>query len=519
MNALEKLISKSPELQRAAVDIKLREERDARLKRAETDFQFFCSYYLPEYFFCPLAEYQIILNKIAETKTITEEQSDRIKSMVPEDFKPTVKPMEKIKLLLDVEPRGHGKSTRWTFAFALWCALFSKYMFPLVIGANKDEAMLHIDNIRQAIESNERIIDDFGFMAGSPWNKKELNLSNGVRIMAQGKGGSLRGRRNKQFRPDLVLIDDLFTDKESDSMRVREQVDRWFKRTVIPLGKEAIFILVNTITNEDDLASRILRKISNENTSGWVALRFSAEMPGEVPLWKERYTWQDLLDIRNEIGSPAYSQEYLGRAISDEDRMFKMQWIRQCSRSEIPERLIRYEGIDPATGAHDLSAVVDGGRERGSAHIYVTDSHGEKESTGRFMERLIQRYRLLRYRRALMESVAFQEVYRKQIIEEAAKRKLALPIKGARTGRASKEARAMAMQPLIENGTVIFGPGNQDLIDQLLAFPNGAYDDLVDALYYMLKASGFLKGKLDDGEGTIISDKRIDMNLRRRLNI
>lgn len=520
MNALAELISKSPELQRASLDVSQRKERDERLKRAENDFQFFCSYYLTDYFFCPLAEYQVILNRIAETKMITDEQADRIKAMLPIDFRVTVRTMDKIKLLLDVEPRGHGKSTRWTFAFVLWSALFKKYMFPLVIGANKDEAALHIDNIRQAIESNDRIYEDFGPMAGSPWNKRELNLINGVRIMAQGKGGSLRGRRNKQFRPDLVLIDDLFTDKESESQIERDKVERWFNRTVIPLGKDALFILVNTITNEDDLASRILKKIQTEEIKGWTALRFSAECPNETPLWKERYTWEDLQAIRKEIGSPAYSQEYLGRAITDEDRLFKRSWIKTVSMSEIPERLIRYEGIDPATGAHDLSAVVDGGRERGGSILYIVSSHGKKESTNTFKNRLIQRYKTFRYKRAGMENVAFQEVYRKEIIDTAASQRTVLPIRGIKTGRASKETRAMAMQPMIENGTIVFGPGNQDLIDELLVFPNGTYDDLVDALYYMVKAAGFLKGKLDDGYGTTVARYKKDgMKLRRDLNI
>ena len=134
--------------------------------------------------------------------------------MVPEDFQDTFRPARGIKGIVDVEPRNHGKSTRMTFAYPLWRALFRKSQFIIVIGASDTDAQSQIENIRTAIEDNERIIEDFGFMAGSPWNKGMLRFRTGVTVLARGKGSSLRGRRNRQYRPDLVILDDMLKDEE-----------------------------------------------------------------------------------------------------------------------------------------------------------------------------------------------------------------------------------------------------------------------------------------------------------------
>ena len=525
---LAELIEHSAELQHAAVDVKTRAERDERLKRAENDFPYFCQYYLPDYFSLPAAEYQKILYDVIQTKELTEDQTERLREMAPEDFQDTFRPEKGIKGIVDVEPRNHGKSTRMTFAYPLWRALFRKSQFIIVIGSSDTDAQGQIENIRNAIENNDRIIEDFGFMAGSPWNKGMLRFKTGVTVLARGKGGSLRGRRNRQYRPDLVILDDMLKDEEADSSTSRDKLDKWFRRTVQPLGKEAMIILVNTIANEDDLPSRLLKEIKNGDKEGWIGLRFSAEIPSKdgeehgTPLWPDRFSWEELKATQKNIGSIAYAQEYLSRPLSDEDRIFKSSWIVRVRDTEIPSKLSRYEGIDPATGAHDLSAVVDIGRDRAHGKIYVLSSSGKKESTDTFMRRLIERYKLFRYRRAFMEAVTFQEVYRKQITAEAARNNISLPIRGVKTGRASKETRMMALSPLVENGLIVFGPGNEDLIDQLTGFPAAGYDDLCDALYYAVKASGMLSGMKDSDDDAAFSMDKVrkdGLKLRRNLKI
>ena len=60
-----------------------------------------------------------------------------------------------------------------------------------------------------------------------------------------------------------------------------------------------------------------------------------------------------------------------------------------------------------------------------------------------------------------------------------------------------------------------------DLIDQLTGFPAAGYDDLCDALYYAVKASGMLSGMRDTGDDafSIGRVRKEGLKIRRELRI
>ncbi len=77
----------------------------------------------------------------------------------------------------------------------------------------------------------------------------------------------------------------------------------------------------------------------------------------------------------------------------------------------------------------------------------------------------------------------------------------------------------MSISPLIENGLVVFCPGNEDLIDQLIGFPTAGYDDLCDALYYAIKAVQEGKGRKLSELKLFNNENKVIKNIRRSLNI
>lgn len=497
---LDEMKKRIPGIDTAAQEEEKRLEREQRIERASRDFTFFCRHYLKDYFFCDPAEYQTTLYDIIQTRELTEQQAKQLGRLTPAIFRSTFKPAKDIKGIVDVEPRGHGKSTRMTFAFPLWCLIFKKAYYIIIIGASGDQGVEQLDNIKYAIEENDLIIEDFGQLhkpnSGMTWTSSYLQLDNGTAIQAKGKGGSLRGARNKQHRPDMVIVDDVFKDMEAESQKLRDAVDKWFRRTVLPLGSDALFIVVNTITNEDDLPSRLMKDIIAGKMENWIGLRFSAECPPEEgeehgkPLWPQRYSWEELKKIQNRLGTLAYAQEYLSQPLSDEDRLFKAAWIQKVRKADMPSGMKIFGGIDPATGAHDQSALVTIGVEKGNgSRVYVLSSSGKTESTSKFTRRIIESFKFYKHKRLFMETVQFQAVYKDQILKDARDEGVTLPIRGVSPGRASKTVRLMSLSPLVENGLLVFGPGNEQLIDQLVGYPAAGFDDLCDALYYAVRAS------------------------------
>ena len=158
--ALGELKARLPQLEDAAAAVSRADVRE-RVLRAENDFTFFCEYYLSSYFSCRPAEYQRILYDVIQTRELTTAQCERLKAMVPGRFRDTFRPTGSIEGIVDVEPRGHGKSTRMTFAFPLWCLLYRKKSFIVVIGASKEDAELQMSNIRTrgSLRTSLRSID------------------------------------------------------------------------------------------------------------------------------------------------------------------------------------------------------------------------------------------------------------------------------------------------------------------------------------------------------------------------
>jgi predicted phage terminase large subunit-like protein len=87
-----------------------------------------------------------------------------------------------------------------------------------------------------------------------------------------------------------------------------------------------------------------------------------------------------------------------------------------------------------------------------------------------------------------IETVAYQKSLVFFAQEEMRRRGTYLPIRELLTdSRTSKEMRIRALIPRFSNGAVHICKAHTDLIDQLLDFPKGKHDDIIDALAYHLQ--------------------------------
>jgi predicted phage terminase large subunit-like protein len=370
----------------------------------------------------------------------------------------------------------------------LWNAIFKKEPLQVILSSSENTAEDILENIKAEIEENVLIYEDFGDLKTERWRKDEIKLKNGAVIVSKGINSSIRGLRKREHRPTLVLLDDVMKDETAFSPSLREKLYRKFKRAILPLGKDALIIVTNTILHNDDLPSRLLKEIEEGRLPDWVGLRFSAITPSGAPLWPSYWPLEKLERKKLEIGSVHFATEYMNEPLSDEDRLFKEEWITYYD-SELPplEELQISVGVDPATGKQhgDFSAIVVVGKDKRGV-IYVLYTYIRKVSPTALMEELFRVYQQFKPRVIVFEEVAFQEVFKKWILEEGSKRGLHLPVKGVKP-KGSKEVRATALAPLMENGLLKFKENQKELLEQLLTFPKGTHDDAVDALVYAVQ--------------------------------
>lgn len=111
--------------------------------------------------------------------------------------------------------RGSGQSTFGSLALPLWAALGypDKYPFIILVADSSRQATLNISAIKHELETNQLIKQDYGEIKGNviedftlqgeaeEWQKQNIVLSNGVRILARSRGQKVRDLRHLQYRP------------------------------------------------------------------------------------------------------------------------------------------------------------------------------------------------------------------------------------------------------------------------------------------------------------------------------
>ena len=114
-------------------------------------------------------------------------------------------------------PRDHAKSTIVSLAFVLWCVLYGKEKFVLLASATQDQAMLLLRTIKSELQRNPLLLADFPEICTpehaprrpKPWRKDRITLPNGAMIAAHGAGRGVRGAKNVNERPGLIIADDI----------------------------------------------------------------------------------------------------------------------------------------------------------------------------------------------------------------------------------------------------------------------------------------------------------------------
>jgi hypothetical protein len=460
-------------------------EKQKRIARVRDDFGFFCQQYLGDYFFTDPAHYQSILNEIANTKALSETVADLLKTFVHPKYHCLLKPSENLAGAMFIEPREHGKTVRWSFAYVLWCALTGRIKYALLIGASGDAARENLINIKIELEENELILEDFTEQKGNVWRDDRIELANGTCIQAKGSGASMRGTRFRQYRPDLIVLDDVLKDDAVESPSQRDKISRWLKRVVFNLGKTAFIIWVNTIFHADDPISRLIGEAEAGTLKRWIAVRLSCYRPDGSPLWPEYWSKDALIEKQQSLGFDNFSTEWCNEPLSDEQRIIQKAWVKTHAYRDLPpkEELRFFCGVDPATGKHDRTAQIPVAVHRQTGVIYVLPPWAKTCSETATVRQLMIAHKMRNFELIGWEDVVFSGIYGNYIQKLAAEENVYLPIKKLPV-KLSKDAKVRFLSPLIENGVIRFPEsGAEDMIEELTNFPKWRFDDQCDGLY------------------------------------
>lgn len=397
-------------------------------------------------------------------------------------------------LLCFVAFRGSGKSTLITLSYSLWAILgIQQKKFLLIICQTQAQARQQMANLREELEHNDALKSDMGPFREEPggeWSSGSLVFRNtGARIMIASVEQSTRGIRHKQYRPDLIILDDIEDYASTRTRDGREKVFEWFTREIVPLGDLSTrIVIVANFLHEDSLISR-LRKLLDAKELDGLYRWFPLLDKGGRALWPEKFDLPGKIEAlrRSVMDEVAWRHEYLLEEVSDHTRAIHPEWIRYYDELPPPdERSYHLVAIDLAISEEkraDYTAMVVarvfGHGENLRVYILPNPTHIKAD-----FPKVMQTIKNLSnsipgHKKILVEGVGFQEGYVQQARHEGYDDVIVMrPLAGT-----DKRARLVLMSPLIQDGRMQFASkGNEEIIAELTDLGNGGHDDLADTV-------------------------------------
>lgn len=496
-------------------------EDGLRRKLGAIDMEFFGRAYFPHYFSRPSPEFHRELDAIWQQGVLKGRYP-----LTPADTK-AISRLPGVRRAV-AAPRGHAKSTNLTFKGTMHSTLYGYKHYPIIISDSSEQAEGFLDNIRVEFEENTTILEDFGPLAGSVWRSNVLVTKTNIKIEAIGSGKKIRGRKHRNWRPDLIILDDVENDENVRTPEQRSKLKNWFDKAVSKSGDDytdIVYIgtllhydslLAKTLTNPayrsikykaviqfsqaDDLWQQwesIFTDLSNDDREADALAFFQAHkaamLEGTQVLWEEKLSYYDLMVMRVSEGEASFNSEEQNEPINPDDCLFMEEWFEYYNEAEINFRdpVFDFFGfIDPSLGKtkrSDFSAIVTLAKHRSSGYMYVVDADIERRHPDRIIADVLAKERWLRasfghgYRKLGAETNQFQWFLKEELAKASAKAGLYLPIEEVQQ-TSDKVMRIQTLQPDVKNKYIKFNRRHKRLLEQLTQFPMGAHDDGPDAL-------------------------------------
>lgn len=392
--------------------------------------------------------------------------------------------------------RGAAKSIHTNVGNILHLKENQKIFFAILIGRNGDAAKLLLGDLQTHLESNERIIKDFGKQVSyGDWADGEFQTTDGKFFKALGLNQPFRGLRYGQYRPDFASVDDCESRQDALNPKL---IRKYGEKITGDLAKafhlhRGRLIVPNNYIVRDGLNDFLVDKFKDSPHFDMSTVNLRTDKG--LPSWPERYTPEMVNKIDQDTDYFTSQREDYNNPI-EEGKLFKKEWIRY---KKLPRNL---KDLVTLVGFWDLSYKAEGDYkafvEIGviGEQLWVMDVFCRKcEITEAISWHFIRAKKRAKQGLSALEyydaTAAQQAVFEPILVKAATEHKFfSFPMADHAPG-IDKHLRIEAtLTNVLFNGILVFSdhlkdtPDMRAAEDQLLAFEKGtkANDDFPDAL-------------------------------------
>ncbi len=311
-------------------------------------------------------------------------------------------------------------------------------------------------------------------------------------MYAIGVGGAVVGRGSH-----LMVIDDPFSGhEEANSPTIREKIKNWFTSEArTRLQKGGAIVIMHQRWHEDDLVGWLLETQGDR----WEIVNLPAiaeeddqmkRVPGE-PLWPEMFDLKALEELKAEVGSKNWTAEFQQRPTSAEGEVFNRDWFTYGKfphKEDISKCFQVWDTALTEKSEGDFSACATFFVTRDG--LFLADMYRGHLGLPKLKDMMRQKYQqwneVFRVSRIYVENKASGLSVIQSLKKETHLPLVALEPMMTEFGK-DKTSRAQASAGYVEAGRVVFkemAPWLPDFEQELLMFPRGRNDDMVDAFVY-----------------------------------
>lgn len=499
-------------------------EKGLRRRLGAFDLEYFGRAYLPHYFVRESPEFHGELDAIWSDGVL--------KGMNPATQAKEISRAKGSRRAIEA-PRGHAKSTTFTFKDALHASAYGYKHYILILSDSSEQSEGFLGDIKTEYEDNAAIKEDFGDLKGKVWKTSVILLDTGVKIEAIGSGKKIRGRRHKQWRPDLIILDDIENDENVNTLEQRKKLANWFYKAVSKAGDTYTDIVyIGTLLHYDSLLAKVSKNpeyksvkyrgvisfatdrslwdaweviytdLSNDNRQEDALEFFESNreemLEGTEVLWEAKLSYYDLMVIRISEGEASFNSEIQNDPIDPDSCTFNEEWFDFYDGKE-PDfsdpRFVFFAANDPSLGKNkksDTSAIIVIAKDTRTGYMYILVASVERRTPDVIITDAIETSRRLKldHRKGLykfgVETVQFQYFFKDVLVQRSAEAGEYLPIEEIQSVQ-NKDMRIQSLQPLVKNGYIKFSEKHKTLLQQMKEYPMGRNDDAPDALQMCVK--------------------------------
>lgn len=415
------------------------------------------------------------------------------------------------RLIINMAPR-HTKSEFASFLFPAWMMGRDPRMKIIQATHTTELAVNFGRKVKNLIETDEykEVFPEVALAVDSKASGR-WDTNKGGMYYAVGVGSNLAGRGG-----DLVVIDDPHSEQTAMSNSGFDDAWEWYtggpRQRLQPGGS---IVLVQTRWSEKDMTGQLLRSMAKDPLADqWEVVELPAIFDNDEPCWPQYWSLEDLTAVKASIPPSKWNAQYQQNPTGEENAIIPREWWKKWEKEVVPQLQYVIQSYDTAFSKRetaDYSAITTWGvfypQEGGPPNLILLDSKKGRWDFPELKEQAYDQYGYWEPDTVIVEAKASGMPLTQEL------RQIGIPVVNYTPSKgADKVTRVHSVSPLFEAG-MVWAPDEvfaDEMIEEVAAFPNGEYDDLVDSMTQALmryRQGNFIQLPSDDWEDTETSQR------------